>query len=99
MKGLLGLVQAYLFDLALEKTKEALIPAGKILRRFTIGAVVIMVSSIAWTASLIFLMMSLFFSLSPYGTLAGPALWTGLGAVAVGVILVLIGLTLLRKPR
>jgi len=99
MKFLTDLIEGYLFDVVNSQMKKVLRPVADYLRRLSVGIVILIISSIAWVASLIFLLLTLFFSLSDYHNLVLPAFWTGLVSIILGTILVSIGIRLVRRPR
>jgi len=99
MRFLTDLIEGFLLDLVGSSLKKAFRPVADYMRRISAGVVILIVSSVAWIASLVFLLLTLFFALSDYHNLALPAFWTGLASIIVGTIMVLIGLRLVRRPR
>lgn len=99
MSSLFTQVQDYLLDIVNDQAKRLFRPIAEYLRRLGIGLAILIVSAIAWSASLVFLLLTLFFALSEYHNLVLPAFWTAAASICVGIVFLLVGLTLVRKPR
>jgi VIT1/CCC1 family predicted Fe2+/Mn2+ transporter len=66
-------------------------------RRIVYGLVFFAVAVVFWTVGLIFLFTAVFFALSPWRVAAPPAAWTGLIALATGMVVALGGMRFYRK--
>jgi ABC-type polysaccharide/polyol phosphate export permease len=86
-----GLVQGHV--------KSILNPMADYLRRVSIGVMLIVLSSSLIGVMLFALLVALFFGLSPYHALAYPALWVALVAFVLGLLTLVSGLRLVRRPK
>ncbi len=68
------------------------------LRRIGMGLAVIVSSIVIGSLSLFFLLLSLFFYLGRADSLLGPALWTGAIGGILGIVLVIWGVSMVRRP-
>ncbi len=76
----------------------ALAPAVGYVRRVGIGLLIVVLSGVAFLASLSFILLGLFFYLSQADGFMAPAFWTSLMSGIVGLILVFFGLHFIRRP-
>ena len=98
MDFLLDLFRARILSKVEDDIKERLAPLPIYLRQLGIGVAILASSGIAWSGTLIFLILAVFFHFAhlPYVT---ASLWTALIAAVIGTIMVLTGILLVRKPR
>lgn len=81
------------------ETRGVLRPVGPYLRKLGLGLSLVISSLVAWVAALLFLLLALFFGLANLDSFIGPALWSGLVSVVIGIVLVSSGFSMLRWPR
>ena len=79
--------------------RHALAPLGPYLRRLGFGSMLILLSSIAFGAALLFLLIACFLALSTTTTSVVAALWTALIATGGGGFLLTLGIRAVRRPR
>ena len=79
--------------------KAALSPVAPYLRKLSLGMLVIVLSFGLWLLGLLFLLISLFVYLGGLDAYFHPALWTSLISFLLGLLTVMGGLKLLRRPR
>lgn len=98
MDFLLDLFRAQVLAKVEDGIKERLAPLPIYLRQLGIGVAILATSSIAWSGTLIFLILAVFFHLAQLHY-ALASLWTALVCALIGASMVLIGIILVRKPR
>ena len=79
--------------------KQAVSPLPGYLRKLASGMLVIILSIGAFVSALIFLALGFFFAVANFHTLMVASLWTSLVAGLTAILIFMIGLLLLRKPR
>ena len=79
--------------------KQAVSPLPGYLRKLASGVIVIVLSIGAFVAALIFLALGFFFAVANYHTFMVASLWTSLVAGLTAILIFMIGLLFLRKPR
>lgn len=79
--------------------KAAVAPLAPYLRRLGFGITLVVLSALGWIAALVFYLLAFFLSLSDQGRYVAPALWTGSVGLGIGLLFLIFGLNLLRKPR
>ncbi|MEI6478061.1 MAG: hypothetical protein WCO52_03680 [bacterium] len=81
------------------EVKAGLAPVSSYLRRASAGMVVVLSSAIAWLGGVFCLLMALFFYLAKLDSFVVPAILTAGFSWLLGLIMVIIGFWLLRRPR
>ena len=99
MKTLMALLLEQVAGRVEREVKQTLAPVPGYLKQLGFGAVLIAVSAVSWSSLAIFLGLSAFFALAHLLTLALAALWTAGAYLLFGLLLAVIGNSLLRKPR
>lgn len=79
--------------------KSAFRPVGPYLRRLATGLILMFLAGLGYGFAIVFWIAGIYLSFideTPYATAAG---WTGLVGLVVGLVLTMVGFTLLKPPR
>lgn len=96
---MIDLIFDTLIETAQQGIKHILRPVAPYLRKLGGGLIVLLLSTFLWALSLFSLAVALFCKLSGLLLYVGPALYVFLAAALCGLLLVVIGSQLLRRPR
>ena len=97
---MLGIIAELVSEQVSRGVKAGVAPLGSYMKMVVSGAVLMLLSVFAFALMLLFLSTALFFSLSPdLGGYTPAMLWVSLIHAVLGVILLLFGLKMLRRPR
>lgn len=86
-------------DSIADAIKAGLAPLAAYLRMLAGGVLLVLLSVFAWSITVVFLALALFFAIGPSEAYAIPALWTALCSGLLAIVLLLFGLGMIRRPR
>jgi hypothetical protein len=81
------------------QVKDGLTPVAPYLRKLALGTVLILVSVGFWLMGVLFLAVSLFFALSTLDAYVQAALWSLAACWGIALVILLTGVSMVRKPR
>ena len=99
MENLFKVATGLIMEKFSNEVKATLSPVGPYLKMISLGVLLVLLSFGLWFMGLVFLLISLFLYLGDVTAYLNPALWTSLTSILLGLILVLSGIKLLRRPR
>jgi hypothetical protein len=98
MEQLFSLLSGQVANTIERQLKGALSPVAPYLKKLGVGVALLLVSSGVWLLGLLFLLIGLFLSISGLGHYVA-ALWTGVVALFLALLLTLFGILQLRRPN
>ncbi len=81
-----------------QEFRAALFPFMPYLKRLGLGFSLVVASFVAWLMVLLFCLLGLFFYLANLDALTASALWTAVFSFGIGLVLTLLGFSMMRKP-